>query len=340
MSTPAYVDSESINQADGAQTSRVPVPLPDDPYVAVRIDSSHSSASLDSTAPLSPDHLLTHISPTPTHTRVSFHRRTAYMAVHVQPAMSPGLSASMIEALALSDLAFHKRYRSSYEKPSPSPPLPVWERYRGTSELILNTDSEWDKLGDEDTNKDESLDADAERDGLNDEDHRLDDEGLGLEGSEEVVVPEGQQRAAQVANTIVDPEDGRIYTNIPAYAPLVPPVQTSPSPEWSSGSLSISPSSLVAPSHIASPVATPIATIFINEDQFLESYTLGQEWFEMRSSHIGHVDTWMADMSWAGYDNHRLTHDMLVQQAALQRELQETRDRVTTLEQERDRREQ
>ncbi|GJV78682.1 hypothetical protein Tco_1514552 [Tanacetum coccineum] len=325
MSTPAYVDSESINQADGAQTSRVPVPLPDDPYVAVRqtqlcsrvplmgeefkaikpsgtrIDSSHSSASLDSTAPLSPDHLLTHISPTPTHTRVSFHRRTAYMAVRVQPAMSPGLSASMIEALALSDLAFHK--------------------------------SEWDKLGDEDTNKDESLDADAERDGLNDEDHRLDDEGLGLEGSEEVVVPEVEED--QILSTFeIDPEDGRIYTNIPAYAPLVPPVQTSPSPEWSSGSLSISPSSLVDPSHIASPVATPIATIFINEDQFLE------EWFEMRSSHIGHVDTWMADMSWAGYDNHRLTHDMLVQQAALQRELQETRDRVTTLEQERDRREQ
>ncbi|GKB90004.1 hypothetical protein Tco_0962276 [Tanacetum coccineum] len=36
MSTPAYVDSESITQADRAQSSRVPVPLPDDPYVAIR----------------------------------------------------------------------------------------------------------------------------------------------------------------------------------------------------------------------------------------------------------------------------------------------------------------
>ncbi|GJY90348.1 hypothetical protein Tco_0505544, partial [Tanacetum coccineum] len=52
------------------------------------------------------------------------------------------------------------------------------------------------------------------------------------------------------------------------------------------------------------------------------------------------VDTQMADMSRAGYDDHRLVHDLLVKQAALQCELQEMRGRVTALEQERDRREQ
>ncbi|GKB70247.1 hypothetical protein Tco_0931659, partial [Tanacetum coccineum] len=36
MSTLAYVDSGTITQADGAQSSRVPIPLPDDPYVAIR----------------------------------------------------------------------------------------------------------------------------------------------------------------------------------------------------------------------------------------------------------------------------------------------------------------
>ncbi|GKD52223.1 hypothetical protein Tco_1281199 [Tanacetum coccineum] len=36
MSTLMFVDLESSTQADGAQSSRVPVPLPDDPYVAVR----------------------------------------------------------------------------------------------------------------------------------------------------------------------------------------------------------------------------------------------------------------------------------------------------------------
>ncbi|GJU99298.1 hypothetical protein Tco_1328569 [Tanacetum coccineum] len=54
----------------------------------------------------------------------------------------------------------------------------------------------------------------------------------------------------------------------------------------------------------------------------------------------GHVDTRMADMSRARYDDHRLIHDMLVQQAAMQRELQEMRGRVTALEHKRDRREQ
>ncbi|GJX30638.1 hypothetical protein Tco_0238717 [Tanacetum coccineum] len=46
----------------------------------------------------------------------------------------------------------------------------------------------------------------------------------------------------------------------------------------------------------------------------------------------GHVNTRMTYMSQAGYDDHRLVHDMLVQQAALQHELQEMRGRVTALE--------
>ncbi|GJR21337.1 retrovirus-related pol polyprotein from transposon TNT 1-94 [Tanacetum coccineum] len=311
MSTPAYVDSETITQADGAQSSRVPVPLPDDPYVAVRqaqlvdtdtesdpeeapseaeelqslgsrvplmgeefeafeptgtrTDSSHSSASSDSTAPLSPDHPLTHVSPTPTPTRVSFHRRTARMAVRTQLTLSPGMSARIAEAAALSPSSFCKRYRSSCEtSSSSSPTLPVRKRYR-------------------------------------------EDEGLGLEGEE--AAPEGQQQAVLVVGTVmseplglgygtarrralesmeeiapstyevgqssrpgpkqegverisafrqptlitwIDPEDDRVYTDIPAYAPPAAPVQTPPSPEWSLGSLPVSPSSPVFNTIIAS----------------------------------------------------------------------------------------
>ncbi|GJW31727.1 hypothetical protein Tco_0051759 [Tanacetum coccineum] len=36
MSTPAHFDSEIISQSVGAQSSRVPTLLPDDPYVTVR----------------------------------------------------------------------------------------------------------------------------------------------------------------------------------------------------------------------------------------------------------------------------------------------------------------
>ncbi|GKB86459.1 hypothetical protein Tco_0958731 [Tanacetum coccineum] len=335
MSTPTYVDLETITQADGAQSSRVPVPLTDDPYVAVRqaqlvdtdtesdldeapseaeesqplgfrvpiiseefeaseplgtrILSSHSPVSSDSTAPLLPDHLLTHVSPTLTPTQVSLYRRTARMAVRTQPTLSPGMSARIAKAAALSPSSFDKRER-----------------------------------------------LDDEGHGLDDEDHGLDDEGCGLEGKglgleeEEEAIPE-------------DPEDNRVYTDIPAYAPLAAPVQTLPSPKGSLGSLPVSPSSLVVPSPIASLVATLTATISVDEDLFIEAgayCTLGQEWLETRSSHRGRVDTRLEDMSMDRYDDHRLIHDMLVQQAAIQRELQEMRGRVTTLEQERDRREQ
>ncbi|GJZ07966.1 hypothetical protein Tco_0542249 [Tanacetum coccineum] len=297
MSTPAYVDSETITQANRTQSSRVPVPLLDDPYVAVRqaqlVDtdtesdlekapleaeesqplgsrvplvseefetfeplgtrtgSSHSSASSDSTTPLSPDHPLTYVSPT----RASFHHRTACMTVRAQPAMSPSHSARIAEAMALLDSAFCKRYRSSYETPSPSPSLtlPVQKRYRGTSELILDIDSEGDELGDKDTDedgKDESLGANDER-----------------EREEEEAVPEGQQQAVPVADTTasgplglgyralrcceisvgedqVDPKDDRVYTDILIYPPVAP-IKTPPSLKWLSGSLPISPSSPV-----------------------------------------------------------------------------------------------
>ncbi|GJY66735.1 hypothetical protein Tco_0468973 [Tanacetum coccineum] len=223
MSTPVFVDPESSTQADGAQSSRVPVSLPDDPYIAVRqarlvntesepeeapseaeelqslgsrvplkgekfvvvepsgtrTDSSHSSASSDSTAPLSPNYPLTHTSPTPTPTRASFHRRTASMTVRAQPVMSPGHSARVTEAMALSDSAFRKRYRSSYESSSsPSPALPVWKRYRGTFEPILDTDSEEDEIGEEDAGGDGLEDESHE---LEDESHELDDEGHELD---------------------------------------------------------------------------------------------------------------------------------------------------------------
>ncbi|GJT72368.1 hypothetical protein Tco_1031654 [Tanacetum coccineum] len=46
--------------------------------------------------------------------------------------------------------------------------------------------------------------------------------------------------------TWVDPEDGRVYTDIPTYVPLAAPVQTPPSPEWL------------------------LATISVAEDQFLD----------------------------------------------------------------------
>ncbi|GKG20029.1 hypothetical protein Tco_0379830, partial [Tanacetum coccineum] len=50
-----------------------------------------------------------------------------------------------------------------------------------------------------------------------------------------------------------NPEDDTVYIDVPTYPPPAPPVQTTPSPEWSSGSLPISPTPSTVPSSISSP---------------------------------------------------------------------------------------
>ncbi|GKB25209.1 hypothetical protein Tco_0864610 [Tanacetum coccineum] len=158
-----------------------------------------------------------------------------------------------------------------------------------------------------------------------------------------------------ILTTWVDPEDDKVYTDILIYPPVAP-VQTLLSSEWSSGYFPISPSSLVVPSPIALPVATLKATISrldalpptlvadIDRDVrelYTRSGVVRDDIFSQRpvlalEAWTGHVDTRMEDMSRTGYDDHRMVHDILVQQTAMQRELQEMRGRVTALEQERD----
>ncbi|GKE25702.1 hypothetical protein Tco_1441086 [Tanacetum coccineum] len=96
----------------------------------------------DSTTPLSPDHPLTHASPT----LVPILCKTARMAVRVPPAMSPCLFASIADVAAMSDSAFRMRFKSSYKSsPSSSPPdLPSRKRYWGTSELVEDGEEEED----------------------------------------------------------------------------------------------------------------------------------------------------------------------------------------------------
>nr|GFD17829.1 hypothetical protein [Tanacetum cinerariifolium] len=90
-------------------------------------------------------------------------------AVRTQPTLSSGMSARIAEAAALFLSYFRKTYRSSYETSSSSSlSLPIRKRYRGTFELILDTN-------------DESSSSDDEGHGLDDDDHGLDDEGHGLE---------------------------------------------------------------------------------------------------------------------------------------------------------------
>ncbi|GJS62879.1 hypothetical protein Tco_0677443 [Tanacetum coccineum] len=239
-------------------------PLTDEEFEAsepsyTRITTSRSLASSDSTAPLSPDHPLTQDSPTPTTTRVSFHRRTARMAVHTQPTLSPGMPTCIAEAAALSPSSLCKRYRSSYETSSSSSPptLPIRKRYRGTLELVEDTE---DESSDSGTKREEEKGAAPEGQQLavSVVDTAV-DEPLGL-GSRalrrrKLVVGEGEMpntfkvgqsfRSVQkhkgaermstfrqpILVTWIDLEDGRVYTDILTYVPPTAPVQTLPSPK-------------------------------------------------------------------------------------------------------------
>ncbi|GKF02278.1 hypothetical protein Tco_0029201 [Tanacetum coccineum] len=183
-------------------------------------------------------------------TLVPILRRTARMAVRVLPAMSPGLSANMAEVAAMSESAFRKRFRSSYESfSSSSPPdLPSQKCYQGTSELAEDDEDEEDD-DEEDEEIEESLDSDSvsgnegptakdedpaagdeglaardegpgmgveicssedESHGLDDEGNSVESDGLGL-GEEEEAVPEGQQRAVPVVGTAVSTPLGLGY---------------------------------------------------------------------------------------------------------------------------------
>nr|GEX36056.1 hypothetical protein [Tanacetum cinerariifolium] len=197
MYTLVFVDLESSTHVDEAQSSYVPVPLPEDIYEAIR---------------------------------------TACKVVLVPPVMSPGLSTGIAEVAVTSDSVFCKRFSSSYDS-SPSSTLPVWKKYRGTSKLIFGTNSEEDEermrillggrgsccegrgpgLDDESYGlDDESYGLDYESYGLDDESYGLDDETRGIDDEgpriesdrlglgEEEAVPEGQQRAVLVVGTVVN----------------------------------------------------------------------------------------------------------------------------------------
>nr|GFB51985.1 hypothetical protein [Tanacetum cinerariifolium] len=180
MSTPVFADPKSSTQADGAQSSRVHVPLPEDPYEAIRQaylvgmnTESEPFEDLESETPKSP-HIVA-----PPHVMLRSHRvlarPTTRMAVRVPPVMSPGLFVDIAEVAAMPDLAFRKRFGSFYDS-SPSPTLPVQKRYRGTSELIWGIDSE--EINESSDSDSESKDAEDEGPTAEDEDPVARDEGL------------------------------------------------------------------------------------------------------------------------------------------------------------------
>ncbi|GKD02591.1 hypothetical protein Tco_1177565 [Tanacetum coccineum] len=104
----------------------------------------------------------------------------------------------------------------------------------------------------------ESRDSDDESRGLDDEGHGVESDGLDL--GEEEVVPEGQQQAVPVVGTVVSVPLGLRYGELRRQElaleeeHVYSTFETPPLPEWTSGSLPISPSPSIIPSPISSPM--------------------------------------------------------------------------------------
>nr|GEX75341.1 hypothetical protein [Tanacetum cinerariifolium] len=268
MSTPVFVDLDISTQSDGAQSSRVHVPLPEDPYEAIR---------------------------------------TAHMAVRVSPLMSPSFSVSIAEVAAMPDSAFRKRGRGSCcEGEGLS---------TGVKSLGLGGDEVVPKgqqratlvveiavgeplgLGYGALRRQEIASREVEM-------PNVFEIGQGSRFMPETERPEGVSALKQpTLTTWINPEDGRIYIDVPTYHPPTPPVQTPPSPGWSSGSLLVS----LSPS---------IRYLFksLKHEPERTAVTFRALWRHVQAleAWAGCVDTWMVDMSRAGYDDHSLVHDMLL----------------------------
>nr|GEX84467.1 hypothetical protein [Tanacetum cinerariifolium] len=276
----------------------------------IEASDTRTASRSHSTSPLSPDHPLTHTSPTPTPSKAFYYRSTARLAVRTQSTLSPNISAKVTEAMDLSPSSFYKRYISSYETPSlppspvSSPPLPIQKRYQGTSKPILDTETK-------------DNESEAEGAGLGSEDSK--DEGPGSDGEE--AASEEQQQQQQSFN---------IEINAP---PVHAPVQPSASPEWSSGSLPISPASLTIPSHVASLVTTPAATIAVDWDKFIEVGAQLELHQSILYDHTQFLDALPPTLLEGWAVNEPEEHEQsLVHHAADQHEIQGLRERVAAFE--------
>ncbi|GJS90603.1 hypothetical protein Tco_0773239 [Tanacetum coccineum] len=217
MSTPVFVDLESSTQADGAQSSRVPIPLPEDPYEDIRqayLDGTDTESKplkdlIDTETPespltVAPPALLPESTPP---ILVPILRRTACMAICVLPAMSSGLSASMAEVAAMSESVFYSLDSDSVSEDAEDegPTVEDEDPAAGDEGLAAGVDGP--------STDDESYGLDDESHGIDDESRGLgvESDGLGLEEEEEEAVLGGQQQAAPVVGTTISAPLGLGY---------------------------------------------------------------------------------------------------------------------------------
>ncbi|GJZ01338.1 hypothetical protein Tco_0519299 [Tanacetum coccineum] len=214
MSTPVFVDPESSTQADGAQSSRVPVPLPEDPHETIRkaylVSTDTESEPFEDLGNESPESPYVVASP------ISFPDSTPPVG-HVKESEGSGTSSAgstssdsttplspdhpltrdtpvLVPSLSRTPARHGHGVQPCVSTPSPSLTLPVPEAELRLLCLFWLYDSEGDELGDEEVSLDSdsgSEDAEDEGPAAGDEDPSLDDEGYGLDDESRGIDDEG-----------------------------------------------------------------------------------------------------------------------------------------------------
>ncbi|GJS99615.1 putative reverse transcriptase domain-containing protein [Tanacetum coccineum] len=237
--------------ADGAQSSRVPVPFPEDPYEAIRqayldgtdIEFEPFEDPIDTKIPESP---LTVAPPTSLlestpPTLVPILRRTRWQLCLSLRSIRGGTSELVEDSEEDSDEEDEELEESldfdsvSEDTEDEGPTAEDEDLAMGDEGLATRVDG----LGTDD----KSHGMDDESRGLDDESHSVESDGLGLE--EEEAIPR---------------EEDRVYITFEveqgsgSASESKRPERTPPSPEWMSGLLPISPSPSVVPLPVSSPM--------------------------------------------------------------------------------------
>ncbi|GJU15993.1 hypothetical protein Tco_1143959 [Tanacetum coccineum] len=240
MSTPVFVDPEISTQADGAQSSRVPVPLPEDPYEAIR-------SSYESSPSLSPPDL-------------PLWKRYQGTSELVEDDDKEGDDEEEDEEMEESSDSDSMSEDAEDEGPTEEDEDPA----TGDEGLVVGDEAPDMEVESLSLGKDEAIPEGQHRAAPVVETAVGGPLGLGYGAlrRREIALGEGQMPSVfEEAHTYyLDRLEGWYsFIDVSAYPPPAPPTQTPPSPVWSSGSLLIS----LAPSVVPSPISSPMISLTV-----------------------------------------------------------------------------
>ncbi|GKB94924.1 hypothetical protein Tco_0981061 [Tanacetum coccineum] len=254
MSTLAHSDSETVSQTNGARSSRVPIPLPNDHYMAVR--QAYLATIRDSKSEPFEDYIETEIpQPLPISSSLVPSSDDPYLIVGhahtpatIDTESEQDEAPSEIKELYLTNTISDRSYTE--------------ERALNEREREISEDEGLDSEGKEASPKGQQRQAASVE---------VTTANWPLEYvPDQQVADETPTHRIPVHTTWIDPEDGTVYLDIEIDPLSRAPVKTPASPKCSSDSLPVSPASLTVPSPVASLVNTPATTIAVDEDEFLE----------------------------------------------------------------------